>query len=828
MQKLMTSLLFFLSCFWGQGQTTIQSPNEFLPTDYGKEFTPYYLVSDYVEYAAQKSPKMVYQLYGRSIEKRPLAIAIISSEENIKNLDNIRHNNLKITGLEKGKPDLKSAKSIVWVNYGVHGNEPAATESALQTIYQLISNQYDWLNDVIIIINPCANPDGFDRYVSWNRAVSHKGIMPDIHSLEHREPWPGGRTNHYYFDLNRDWAWATQSETQQLLEIYHQWMPHVIPDMHEQKLNSPFYFAPAAPPFHEYITAFQSDFQYTIGQANARRFDKNDWLYYSREIFDLFYPSYGDTYPIFNGAVGMTFEQAGHSHAGRAVWLKTNDTLFIQERIDHLVAASLETIKTTATHRKQLVNNFKKYFSNSQKNPVGHYQAFVIKGSQHPYRIAQLMTLLNRHHIQYFTPKRQSKGHGFYYQQRKETDFQYQKGDIIIPAKQPMGVLANVLFEPDTQLEDSLTYDVTAWALPYAFGLEAYAVAQKLPPIMALTHPKPISGIQGDGHYAWIADWSDINSAKFLARLLQKGIRVKYNKKPFFRNGKVFHRGSIIITSADNRHQIKTLKETLQTLAIQNQLRLYAIKSGFSKQGPDLGSPSIQLIKKPKIAIVQGKNISPYQYGELWSFMENQIDYPFVSLKIKDLKNSTIWNYNTLVLVDGDYSRLSKSNKNYILGWVKKGGKLILIDSACQAFAGLNILDFDEVYDNFENQPIAPFDTRKRANLSTSLPGGIIQLQMDNTHPLGFGYDDTYFSMKTADISFSLFTSGANVGITNHHPEMIGFFGSQIKSKLSDNMVFGVKKLDAGQVIFLVDDPLFRGIWKNGELLMANALFFAQ
>ncbi|HHB80031.1 MAG TPA: zinc carboxypeptidase, partial [Saprospiraceae bacterium] len=415
MQNILTAFFIFASGLVF-AQADIESPDDFLVTDYGKEFTPYHLVVNYFEQIARRSPRVEYRPYGFSTEKRQLGIAIISSEKNMSQLEQIRLNNLKKTGLLAGKTDKKLDKAIVWVNFGVHGNEAAATESAMEVLFELATTKAPWLEDVVVILNPCANPDGFDRYVNWNRSVAHQVLMPNSQSREHREPWPTGRSNHYYFDLNRDWAWATQKETKALLETYQSWMPHVVPDMHEQYPNNSFYFAPAAHPFHEYLSVFQSEFQKKIGLANAHAFDERGWLYFTKETFDLFYPGYGDTYPLFNGAIGMTYEQAGHGIAGRAFQLDIGDTLTIRERIDHFVVASISTIRTAAQSRQELVKAFQTYFENSQKKSLSGYQAFVIKRGDNPYRLRQFVELLDRHRIKYFSVKKSKNLKAYSYQ----------------------------------------------------------------------------------------------------------------------------------------------------------------------------------------------------------------------------------------------------------------------------------------------------------------------------------------------------------------------------------------------------------------------------
>ena len=277
----------------------IQSPSEFLGYEIGSQFSRHHSVVDYFKYVSNSLSNVKLEKYGETNEHIPLYISYISSEENIKNLEEIRKSNLSQTGILKGNTDNKIA--IVWMSYNVHGNEASSTEASMLTLYELVSKKQEWLKNTLVIIDPCINPDGRDRYVNWYNQVKSTPYDISQDAKEHNEPWPGGRANHYLFDLNRDWAWATQKETQQRLKVYNKWMPHIHVDFHEQYINNPYYFAPASAPFHEIITEWQRNFQIEIGKNNASYFDKEGWLYFTKESFDLLYPSYGDTYPTYNG-----------------------------------------------------------------------------------------------------------------------------------------------------------------------------------------------------------------------------------------------------------------------------------------------------------------------------------------------------------------------------------------------------------------------------------------------------------------------------------------------------------------------------------------------
>ena len=363
----------------------LQSPDDFLPHSLGENFTPHHLLVDYFEHVADNSDRVQLQRYGYTNEDRPLMVAFISTPENLNRLEDIRKNNLRKAGLLEGKVDPDLNISIVWMSYSVHGNETAGNESSMGVVYELSRpdkpETKGWLENTLVILDPVLNPDGNSRYIDWYRRNTNKITNPNPNVREHDEPWPGGRVNHYLYDLNRDWAWQTQIESQQRMKLYRQWYPQIHADLHEQFYNDPYYFAPAARPYHEYITDWQSKFQVEIGKNHAKYFDKEGWLYFTKELFDLLYPSYGDTYPIFTGAIGMTYEQGGSGRAGKAIIRNNGDTLTLKDRIDHHITTSLSTVEVGSREQARLSQNFTKFFQDARANPKGKYKSYIIKSS---------------------------------------------------------------------------------------------------------------------------------------------------------------------------------------------------------------------------------------------------------------------------------------------------------------------------------------------------------------------------------------------------------------------------------------------------------------
>lgn len=822
--------LFLPLALFGQ----LQSPSEFLPHEHGAQFTPHHLVVAYAKHVADQSDRVSVQQYGTTPEGRPLLLLTVSSPENLAQQEAIRQNNLRRAGLLSGQPEAGLDRAIVWLSFGVHGNEAAATESAMSTLYELARTDspqaLEWLAETLVLIDPSLNPDGYDRYTHWYRGVAPLGNTPERATLEHREPWPGGRVNHYLFDLNRDWAWQTQTETQQRADVYHLWMPHLHVDFHEQFPDSPYYFAPAARPYHAYITDWQAEFQHTIGQGNARYFDKEGWLYFTREVFDLFYPSYGDTYPTFKGAIGMTYEQAGHGMAGRGVLLENGDTLTLHDRIAHHTTAALATVETASRHREELVRNFEQYFRRSASNPPGRYKTYVVSKGNAPGKLTALTDLLDRNRIAYGTATAGQRLTGFDYTAGEQKTIAIEEGDLLIDPHQLMGVLVQVLFEPVPALEDSLTYDITAWALPYAYGLSAGAFTQRLPFKPGFELPKAEQGWEvGRAYYAYASAWSSFSDARFLAALMKAGVKVRAARGDFRIDGKAYEPGAIVITRADNRKLGDRFDALVQVLAQAHGQPLDGLRTGFADDGFDLGSSSMQYLAPPKVALLSGEKTNSGSFGEVWHYLEQGLGYPVYLFEADRFGQLDLSAYNTLIMPEGRYG-FSESELEQLKTWVSGGGRLIAIGSALSALEGQNGFGLEHQEDKQEmlsepEERLRAYGAQARQSMSAAMPGAIFKVELDRSHPLAYGLGEAYFSLKTSETAYQLLQKGWNAGYLGTAPEPIGFAGSEAKKQLPHTLVFGELPQGRGSIVYLVDNPLFRGFWEDGRLLFSNALF---
>jgi hypothetical protein len=833
-------VLVFNSLFQPFITAQLKSPGDFLGYKVGTRYTPHWKIVNYFNHAAANAATMMkLQQYGETNEGRPLLLAFISSEENIGKLDAIRMNNMRLANLatDKAAPVEEGAPALVWLSYNVHGNETSSSEAAMMTLYALLdpsnAQTKTWLKNTVVIIDPCINPDGRDRYVNWFNSVVGKTMNPELAAREHREPWPGGRTNHYNFDLNRDWAWQTQVESQQRIKLYNQWMPYVHVDFHEQGINNPYYFAPAAQPYHEVITQWQRDFQVTLGKNHAKHFDANGWLYFTKEVFDLLYPSYGDTYPTYNGAIGMTYEQAGGPGGGAGAITDEGDTLTLLDRATHHFTTALSTIETSSLNAARLVKEFRKYFNDAVSTGVGEYKTYLVKYSDADReRINALIELLDKNGIRYEVAGGSSRGtfSGYNYENGKDEGFTIDAGDILVHSQQPRSAMAKVLFEPKSKLVDSATYDITAWSLPYVYGLKAYGSKTKLQSSVGVKAGPVVNNVADA--YGYVIRWQGTQSAKALGQFFQKGVKIRFSETPFEVNGQQFERGSLIIIKKGNEEFGKTIFSVVNEVCNANNIKANTITTGFVDKGFDFGSDKVHPLKAPKVALFTGEAVGSNAAGEIWHFFEQQLSYPLTLVNANDIGRVNMRDYNVIIMTSGNYRFLSdKTSADKLKDWINDGGRLVAIESAVSQLAkqdwGLKEKKADDSTGKKDTYAaLQTFDERERDFLSGYIPGSIYKVEMDNTHPLAFGYPKYYYTLKQDDAMYEFIKSGGwNVGVIKKENQVSGFVGAKLKDRLKDGLLFGVQDMGSGAVVYLADDILFRSFWENGKLMLCNAVF---
>lgn len=805
MFRTISSIIAVLLIFQLVGQNEFK-PEKFLGYNFGERFTRHHKVIDYFNALENSFPENIQvKKYGETYEKRDLLFAFISSKENLLNLEKIK--------LTHKNHDVNEKVSIVWLSYNVHGNESAGTEAAMETAYLLLTKNKELLKNTIVIIDPCLNPDGRERYINFYNQYGNNQPDLDVNSAEHNEPWPSGRSNHYFFDLNRDWAWMTQIETKQRMVYFHDWLPHVHVDFHEQGINEPYYFPPAAEPYHEQISSWQRDFQIEVGKKHAASFDKNGWLYFSKEVFDLLYPSYGDTYPMFNGSIGMTYEQAGSGHAGLAVVTQVGDTLTLKQRIAHHVTTGLGTVELTSLKNERIIKEQQAFF----KEKKFKYKTFILSGSNHV--MDPMLDLLTRNSITIFKAKENVSVKAFNYNSRKIENYTTKNGDFLVTMDQEKAVLATVLLEPITKLSDSLTYDITAWTLPYAFGVNAFACETVIPGT-PIGEPSKNINFENKDAYAYLCEWKSMNAVQFLIDIQKAGVNVYFSKKQFKTAGKNFDPGTMVLLRGENKQVDFDLLVT--EIANKNNTVLFAAKTGLTDEGVDFGSDHVRKINQNKIGLLIGENTNSLSVGEVWHFFEQELNTS-IHLIYENQLETILSSIQTLILPEGEYSLGSNESLNK---WITNGGKLIVLGNASSCFSNLESdfygLKKIDILDSIKTDNNA-FIESERQQISNGLTGAIFNCLIDSTNELSFGLD-VYHTLRQNQEIYKM-EGGSVVMLEKKAKAVNGFVGSSVKDQQSDALIAGVRKIGSGNVVFFIDNPLFRGFWERGKILFSNAIF---
>jgi hypothetical protein len=658
---------------------------------------------------------------------------------------------------------------------------------------------------------------------------------PDKNAWEHNQGWPGARTNHYLFDLNRDWTWQTQVESSQRIALYHQFMPQVFADFHEMGTGSTFFFAPGANPWHEVITPWQHEFHKLIGNENASLFDEKDKLYFTKDVYDLFCPSFGDTWPMFNGAIGCTYEQGGGGVSGLALQRETGDTLTLKKRIDGHFTASMATLKVSYENRDKLIAGFNSFFRDNMEKPAFQYKSVIIKGSNDRSNLSDLLQLLAKNRINYgYAGSIGKKFRGFDYLENGTGEVTIEKGDILVTAYQPESYLFQVLFEPDSKLSDSLTYDLTAWALPYVYNLKVYALPDQIKPLEGSLEPEKISNeLNKNKPYGYVVNFSGFNDIKFIASLERKKINSRYSLKPFKISGTSFNRGSFVITRADNRNPGDSFDKTVTDEANRLQVKLTSVTSGLVDSGKDFGSEYTPLIKKSNVAILCGNKTTQGSAGELWYFFEKELEYPATLINTSNTEKPDLSGYDVLILPSGDYANL----KDTILYFAKNGGRVIAFEKAVSIFASdkstslfkaveaknAEVKAAEKKEKSDDTTLLKKFEDKMRYPLSEESTA-IYKVKTDITNPYAFGLGENWYILKD-EKSYPFLQTGNNIGYILDKDPVSGFAGYKFKKQVKNSMVIGSEKIGSGEVVYITDDPYFRAFWKSGRVLLANIIF---
>lgn len=817
----------------------IKSPGEFLGYELGSQFTFHSKTVDYFRYMADISPNVRLEEFGTSNEGRPLLACFISTGENISKLEKLRTNNLKSIGLMEGEAD-GIRKPFIWLSYNVHGNESVGMETSMKVLYKLVSGKIEesdkWLEECIIVIDPCQNPDGRDLYTNRYRSRQSLNVNPDPNDWSHNQPWPSARLNHYLFDLNRDWAWQTQAETKQRIALYNRFMPQVHADFHEMGSESSYFFPPGADPWHKVISKWQHDFHRLAGEANAKLFNEKARLYFTKESFDLFCPSFGDTWPLFNGAMGFTYEQGGGGRAGLGIKRSGGDTLTLKTRIEGHYLSSIATIKASYDVREKLMDEFVNFFKSGTSNPGFEYKSVIIKGDNNTHDLRAFCELLDANQIEYNYAKPGSKSvEGFEYLANKQGKTLINEGDILVSAYQPQSHLVEVFFEPDSKFTDSLSYDLTGWALPYLYKLKAYAIKEKIAKSdKEVEFSFETNSIPGNPPYAYLANWEGYGELRLMSELYKKKLNVRYAAKTFTMDGKNYKQGSLIIARGDNKHLGDKFDKLVTDAANSTLVKISPVHTGYAEKGIDLGSNNARLNTPPKIALVGGEGTSTGSFGELWFFFERELEYPVTIIDAPGLSSADLDEYDIVYLPSGSYSMA----KDKLLEYAKNGGRIVALERAVTLFSGEKTTQLFKAMEKQKKERTAEegkkksndpsllkkYENQRRESLNRRSASSIYRVKLDNTHPYVYGLGSEWFIIKRSG-GLPYLENGNNIAYITENDPVSGFAGSKFIEKIGNTLVIGSERIGRGEVIYISDDPYYRAFWKSGRVILGNIAF---
>jgi len=869
----------------------VPSPQTFLAGPLGSRFHRHEEILRYLETLAATSDRVAMWEYGRTWEGRPLTLLALSSPENIQRLEEIRQRHLRLASparlpLAEREALIATQPVFVWLGYGIHGNESSSAEAALGVAYVLAAARGEWerrLREVVVLIDPLSNPDGRERYVTGYLARRGREPDADPSTLEHAEPWPGGRFNHYFFDLNRDWAWASQAETRHRLAEYRRWEPQVHVDLHEMQSSSTYFFPPPADPVNPAIDRRVLAWLETFGQGNARAFDELGWLFYNRQQYDLFYPGYGDSYPSLRGAVGMTYEVAGGGRAGQVVRQSDGSLWTLADRLARHLVTSLATVETAAAGRTALLRDFTEgRLASSTHLP----QSIVWSAEQGEARA--LAELLSRHGIAVgrlsaVVELAVRPGIGGSEERRL-----FAAGTYAVSTAQPLAGLVEALLKVSSPLSPGFVerqrrrveanleaefFDITAWALPLAFGVDSWLVYGE-PPAQVPFEPGRSEGtVIGRGDFGWAVPPQGLASYRLAAELAREGVRHRLALAPFETPAGpgagpgekgVFPRGTLFLPHRGNPED---LGERLAKLADADGLTVYRLASGKTDRGEggstgegvSLGSDDLVPVRPVVVGLASGEGLSPTSVGHLWYLLDREIALPHRRLALADL-GEHLGELDVLILPEGRSfeKELGAEAVATLKAWVEAGGTLVVVGVATgETATWLTEVGLFEV----PAEPVAHHEPNGGRTARTlfpmgespggtelaeeedyegltpprvlppmlRIPGAVVATTMNGLHPLSAGVATPPPVLVRG--SRSLPATGLpdrDVLVANvESPILAGFAWPEAEEHLGGSLLVGIQPRGRGKVIVFAQDPAFRGLWRATMPLFLNAVMFA-
>lgn len=837
-------LLLFTSA--ALAQSAIPAPDEFLGYKLGDRFTPYDRILAYLEELTKRSPLITLEKFGETYEGRPLVLATITSAKNRAALDRVRQNVAALANAEvdaaRAQEIASATPAVVWLAFGIHGNESSSAEAAMVVASTLLRDPEaaSLLDNLVVLIDPLQNPDGRERYVQWFTRTRGARPNPSSDAFEHFEPWPGGRFNHYLFDMNRDWAWSSQQETKARVALYQRWNPQVFVDFHEMGHQSSYFFPPDAKPINVNLPAEVEKWLEVFGRANAAEFSKRGWPFFVAERFDLFYPGYGDSWPALHSAIGMTYEVAGGGRAGSAIERDDKTTLLLADRITRHYTSALTTLRTAAANREQL----QLYTFSAVRSQIdgGRNSYLILPGSPN---FEPMLDVLQRQTIRVGvlgTPVTLRAT-------RIETDAAenrtFPAGTAVVTTRQPLGRLVQTLLEKSPTFskgfleeqrekaeadESDDFYDLTSWSMPLAMNVEAYVTSGPInADIKPYVRAAPSAFHAAD--YAYIVHGNDPDIYRLAGRMLASGVNFSVSDGGMTIGDRKFPRGTLIILKGNNKAD---LDATLERFSRDTGAVLFPISTGWSG-GTSFGSEKIRYVRDPKIGLVGGSGTSATSYGMLWHTLDVDTPIPHTTLALDALRNVDLSHYRVLVFPDGDSyaDRLGKKGIERLQSWIREGGTLVAIRGA-SAFLRDKDIEISKL------KPWEPAKKKKEKDEDEEkpreeryneyrIPGSAFRTSINERSYLTFGIprppavliEGTSAYQPVAHKIDNIVTIDANT------PLISGVAWPESLERMKGSVYMVSEPYGKGTVITFADEPHFRLFWRGTLPLLLNAVLYS-
>ena len=799
---------------------SIPTPQKFLGYQVGEQHvTPYETVM-YMRELARLSNRFKIETYGKTFENRELILVTVTSTQNHARINEIKTEHQKLVNpSQSSNLDLQKMPIVVWMGYSVHGNEASGTNSNLMSAYYLAAAQGasidSLLNETVILIDPIINADGGNRFATWVNINRSTTLVSDINSREFSETWPGGRSNHYWFDLNRDWLYQQMPESRGRLTRFYDWRPNILTDHHEMGSNSSFFFQPGIPTRTHPLTPRKNiDLTIKFGKFQALGMDKIGSAYYTQENYDDFYYGKGSTLPDVNGSIGILFEQAssrGHLQE------TTNGLLSFPFTVKNQVTATFSTLRAAREMRVELLEHMRSFYKETSTDAV---KAYVFGGGNDAVKTWEMVNMLKRNQIEVYNLAKDETQDGIAF--GKENAY-------VVPTNQPQHRLIKAMFEKRTKFEDSLFYDISAWALQYCMNVPtaeaktAMSLGEKVE-----KNDFPKGKVFGKSQYAYLFEWNSYYAPRAAYELLKKGYNLKVATEPLSAiiDGKerTFDYGTIQIFS--NGSDPSPL---LQTLAERDGVNFYATQTGLTPQGIDLGSEKFRKIRLPKVLMLGGAGVQSTDAGEIWHLLDQRINIPLTVADIETANRTALEKYTHIVLVGGNYNNLSDEKiKRYVQG----GGVLVAMTDAVEWVSTKKIanITLKEKPDNNGNGEKRPYNLQEKYTGALETAGTIFEAKIDPTHPLCYGFQQSKLALfKDNNIFMEDTKNPYNTPMVfTANPLLAGYVHPKNEKLIKNSPAAITLTVGSGRVIALSENPNFRAFWYGTNKLFLNTLFFGN